>query len=551
MAASSLFCNASVLLQLLLLTLPLFRPPPLITSAAAASTPDQKAAVDNLCSSTPYPDACLQSLKLSLGININVNITGSSPYLLPSLQSAITEGAKLLALLATAGAPGVVETQRSTLQDCLELQHITLSCLRRSVPLVQSGRRLRSDVRTYLSAALTNRATCLEGLSVASGPLKGALVGAVAGAYEFVANCLSILSKNAPPPPAGRGRRLLGSASGGFPSWLSRRDRRLLQSDNGYDPSSVLTVAADGTGNFTNVGDAVAFAPSNSGDRTIIVVRAGVYVENVVIPSDKTNVVFLGDGRDVTIIRGSRSVGDGWTTFRSATLAVSAEGFLARDITFENAAGAAKGQAVALRVNADLVAFYRCAMSGYQDTLYAHTFRQFYRECDVSGTVDFIFGNAAVSFQGCNIFPRRPLSGQYNAITAQGRDDPNMNTGTSIQNCTVVASAELLAAAGAASIKTYLGRPWKPYSRTVFMKTYMGELVDAAGWTEWDGTTGLDTLYYGEYANVGPGSATDGRVTWPGYRVMSYDEAVDFTVDQLIDGYGWLESTSFPYDDDV
>lgn len=89
---------------------------------------------------------------------------------------------------------------------------------------------------------------------------------------------------------------------------------------NGYDPSSVLTVAQDGSGNFTTIGAAVAAVPNNSGDRTIIIVRAGVYDENVEIPSYKTNVVFLGDGSDATVIRGSRSVGGGWTTFRSATL---------------------------------------------------------------------------------------------------------------------------------------------------------------------------------------------------------------------------------------
>ena len=82
---------------------------------------------------------------------------------------------------------------------------------------------------------------------------------------------------------------------------------------------------------------------------------------------------------------------------------------------------------MAARNGADLSTFYHCSFEGYQDTLYTHSLRQFYRECDIYGTVDFIFGNAAVVFQDCNIYPRLPLQGQFNAIsiTAQGGTDPN------------------------------------------------------------------------------------------------------------------------------
>ncbi|MQM00334.1 hypothetical protein Taro_033064 [Colocasia esculenta] len=542
-------------LSLLLLLPPsaISTPTPNPASINSSSLPDARlATIRSLCKSTPHPDACFDSLKLTININIIPNILG---FVFQVLQSAINEAAKLSPLFA---APtGIIEKLRGSLQDCRELHEATLISLRKSSSLVQSGRNL-SDVRTHLSAALTNRATCLEGLASATGPLKRVLLSSVAAAYKHVTNSLAMLPKE---PRRGhpkegrqqrRRRRLLGTAAdGGFPAWLSHRDRRLLQSsdddDNGYDTLSILTVAADGTGNFTTVSGAIAFAPNNSADRTIIIVRAGVYEENVEVPSYKPNLVLLGDGSDVTIIRGIRSNSDGWTTFRSATVAVSAEGFLARDIAFDNAAGVTKGQAVALRVNADLVAFYRCAMTGYQDTLYVHTFRQFYRECDIFGTIDFIFGNAAVVFQGCKIYARVPIPGQANAITAQGRDDPNENTGISIQNCSIMASGELTRSGQA--IKTYLGRPWKLYSRTVYMQSFIDGLVDPAGWAEWVGDEGLKTLYYGEYDNTGPGSGTDDRVTWPGYHVMTYDDAIGFTVTELIAGDQWLQSTSFPFDD--
>jgi pectinesterase len=109
--------------------------------------------------------------------------------------------------------------------------------------------------------------------------------------------------------------------------------------------------------------------------------------------------------------------------------AVAGDRFIAVDVTFRNTAGPEKHQAVALRNNADLSTFYRCSFEGYQDTLYVHSLRQFYRECEIHGTVDFIFGNAAAVFQSCNLFARKPMANQKNAFTAQGRSDPNQNTG--------------------------------------------------------------------------------------------------------------------------
>lgn len=174
-----------------------------------------------------------------------------------------------------------------------------------------------ADARAYLSAALTNKNTCLEGLDSASGPLKPVLVNSIIDTYKHVSNSLSILSSHEGARRGRTNRRLMG-----VPTWMSRKDRRIFESAYGdeYDQSQVLTVAADGTGNFTTITDAINFAPNNSYDhRTIIYVKQGVYDENVEIPTYKPNVVLLGDGSDVTLITGNRSV-DGWTTFSSATL---------------------------------------------------------------------------------------------------------------------------------------------------------------------------------------------------------------------------------------
>jgi len=224
---------------------------------------------------------------------------------------------------------------------------------------------------------------------------------------------------------------------------------------------------------------------------------------------------------------------------------VVAQGFVAVNITFCNTAGAAKHQAVALRSGADMSIFYSCSFEGYQDTLYTHSLRQFYRECDIYGTVDFIFGNGAVVLQNCNIYPRLPLSGQFNPITAQGRTDPNQNTGISIQNATIKPADDLAPKVG--TVQTYLGRPWKEYSRTVYMQSFMDSFINPSGWREWNGDFALSTLYYAEYDNRGPGSSTANRVTWPGYHVIGATDAANFTVSNFVSGDDWIPQTGVPY----
>ncbi|TQD72728.1 hypothetical protein C1H46_041734 [Malus baccata] len=257
--------------------------------------------------------------------------------------------------------------------------------------------------------------------------------------------------------------------------------------------------------------------------------------------------MLVGAGIRYTVITSSRSVSGGYTTYNSATAGINGPGFIARGITFRNTAGQLKGQAVALMSASDLSVFYRCAFQGYQDTLMVHSQRQFYRECYIFGTIDFIFGNAAAVFQNCIIYVRKPLWGQVNVITAQGRNDPFQNTAISIHNSQVLAAADLKPVAS--SYKTYLGRPWMQYSRVVFMKCYLDSLINPAGWLQWQRSNfALSTLYYGEYKNFGPASSTRYRVKWPGFHaITSPNVASMFTAGNLIAGRSWLPATGVPF----
>lgn len=221
-------------------------------------------------------------------------------------------------------------------------------------------------------------------------------------------------------------------------------------------------------------------------------------------------------------------------------------GFICKSMGFRNTAGAKKHQAVALRVQSDMSAFFNCRMDAHQDTLYVQTHRQFYRNCVISGTVDFIFGMSAVVIQNCLIIVRKPMDNQKNMVTASGRSYKYEDTGIVIHNCRVVPDRFLAPVRN--KIKSYLGRPWKQYARTVFMESRIGDLIQPEGWLEWDGDFALKTLYYAEYKNTGIGANTSKRVKWPGYHVIkNRAEALKFTVGSFIQGNSWIKYSGIPF----
>ncbi|KAK3220985.1 hypothetical protein Dsin_014955 [Dipteronia sinensis] len=419
--------------------------------------------------------------------------------------------------------------RKAAWSDCLKLYANTVLQLNRTLQGIGGSNPNRSctdfDAQTWLSTALTNIKTCHLGcqeLNVSADKFITQIRSN--NLSQLISNSLAVngvlmkKDQNVTYTSYGTDQE---EEEGGFPSWLSRHNRRLLQSSSF---KANLVVAKDGSGAL------------QYGAR-----------ENIEVALNNDNIMMVGDGIRNTIITSGRSVGGGFTTYSSATAGIDGFHFLARDITFSNTAGPLKGQAVALRSTSDLSVFYRCAFQGYQDTLLVHSQRQFYRKCKIYGTIDFIFGNAAVVFQSCIILVRRPLKGQANIITAQGRNDPYQNTAISIQNSRIVAAPDLKPVVRA--VNTYLGRPWQQYSRTVVIKTYIDSLVSPLGWSPWLETSfALDTLYYGEYKNYGPGSSTRRRVKWRGFHAInSPTVASRFTVGSLIAGQVWLPATGVPF----
>ncbi|XP_022715369.1 pectinesterase 3 [Durio zibethinus] len=512
------------------------------------------ASLKAVCSVTQYPTSCFSSISSIASSNT------TDPELLfkLSLRVAIDELSRLSQYPNKLKAETNDTQVRSALEVCGSMFEDALDRLNDSATSLEvgEGEKLLSDskiddLKTWLSTTITDQETCLDALEELNATkqfnatLLEEVKAAMQNASEYASNSLAIVAKilglltdfNIPIH-----RRLLGFQKAGseFPAWVSPTERRLLQDSK---PTPNVIVAKDNSGDVFTINDAVKLVGKKNESRFVIYVKEGEYVENVILDKNKWNVMIYGDGKTKTIISGSLNFIDGTPTFATATFAVAGKGFIAKDIGFVNSAGAAKHQAVAMRSGSDRSVFYRCAFDAYQDTLYAHSNRQFYRECDILGTIDFIFGNAVVVFQNCNIQPRQPLPNQFNTITAQGKKDPNQNTGISIQKCSLTAFGNLTAT-------TFLGRPWKEFSTTVIMQSNIGVFLDPAGWKEW--VANVDppsTIFYAEYQNSGPGSSVDKRVKWAGYRpTLSDVDAVKFTVGTFIQGQDWLPDATVSYE---
>ncbi|GLT37981.1 hypothetical protein SLA2020_122600 [Shorea laevis] len=490
------------------------------------------------CEEVENWDSCLMNIRAEVQ---KLGPPTPESVLTAALRASLNEARLAVQTITKFTSFSVTYREQIAIEDCKELLDFSISELAWSLSemgKIRAGDRNphnQGNLEAWLSAALSNQDTCLEGFEGTDRHLESFIKGSLNQVSQLINNVLAMYTQlHSLPfkPPVNS----TGYTSSVFPEWITEGDKELLHaSPVGMHADAV--VALDGTGHYQTITDAINDAPSYSSRRYVIHVKKGVYTENVDMKRKKTNIMLVGDGMGETIVTGKRNFMQGWTTFRTATVAVSGQGFIARDMTFRNTAGPKNHQAVALRVDSDQSAFYRCSIEGYQDTLYAHSLRQFYRECNIYGTIDFIFGNGAAVLQNCKMFSRVPLPLQKVTITAQGRKSPHQSTGFSIQDSSVPATQP-----------TFLGRPWKQYSRTVFMNTYMSSMVQPRGWLEWSGDFALNTLWYGEYKNYGPGASLAGRVNWPGYHIIKDAAAAKFfSVEQFIDGLSWLPATGVKF----
>ena len=308
-----------------------------------------------------------------------------------------------------------------------------------------------------------------------------------------------------------------------------------------------IVVSKDGHGDYMTIQEAVNACPDYShSEITRILVRRGIYEEQVSIPHSKFRLYIKGEDASSTVItfgKYAKALWDGRDfpvgTSGSASVYIHSSYVTFEDITFENSAGEGKdiAQAVAVFTDGDFLYFKRCRFLGNQDTLYTYgrygkdggVKRNYFKDCYIEGTTDFIFGPSIAYFENCHIHSKK------NSYVTAASTFKGQKYGYVFKGCTLTAAPEVT--------KCYLGRPWGAYAKTVFIDCVLGSHILPEGWHDWEKEGKPDTKknsYYAEYGNTGPG-AQGKRVKWA--HRLSARQAEGYSFEKVMyqkqDGIVW------------
>lgn len=298
----------------------------------------------------------------------------------------------------------------------------------------------------------------------------------------------------------------------------------------GFSKNYDYIVARDGSGDFSKIQDVIDAIPHLRKGRTTVFIKNGIYKEKIIIPTTKVNISFIGEDVNETIITyddyasKENKFGETLGTSGSSSIYIYGSGFEAENITFSNTSGEI-GQAVAVRVDGDQVVFRNCKFLGYQDTLYPHgeVSRQYYKNCYIEGTVDFIFGWSTAVFDSCHI---HCIRGGGGFITAASTLEET-KYGFVFRNCKLTGVGT--------EANYYLGRPWRPHAKTVFLNCNLGSHIRPEGWHNWNKPDAEKSSFYAEYGNTGPGSDISKRVKWMHH--LDKKQADLYTLENIFDGW--------------
>jgi len=289
-----------------------------------------------------------------------------------------------------------------------------------------------------------------------------------------------------------------------------------------------FVVAADGSGNFKTVQEAIHAVPDFRNKTTIIFIKKGIYKEKLILAASKKNVKFIGESLNETILtyddyaQKKNAFGEEKGTSGSSSFYIYGEGFSAENITFENSSGPV-GQAVAVWAGGDKLIFTNCRFLGFQDTLYTYggNNRQYYKNCYIEGTVDFIFGASTAWFESCTIFCKKA-----GYITAASTADTT-KFGYVFNKCKIKGDAP--------ANSFYLGRPWRAYAKVAYLNCELPDFIRPEGWNNWGKESNEKTAYYAEYKNTGKGAVPKNRVNWS--HQLTDEEYRDYILENVFRGW--------------
>lgn len=297
-----------------------------------------------------------------------------------------------------------------------------------------------------------------------------------------------------------------------------------------YSLAADAVVAADGSGNYKTVLEAINAAPqlTSPGKTWVISIKPGTYKELIYVQREKRFIRLVGEDAQKTIITYNLFAnmpgpdGQPIGTFRTPSVFIDADDFSCENLTFENTAGNV-GQALAIRVDGDRVSFKNCRFLGWQDTVLVNRGRHYFENCYIEGATDFIFGAATVFFEKCRIHCR---NNSYITAASTPKEQPY---GFVFSDCTIT---------GEPNLRVYLGRPWRDFGSVTFLNTQMAEIIRPEGWHNWSQPAREKTARYSEFNSTGPGGDVKSRVAWS--KQLPEAEARAITAEKVLAGLdGW------------
>ncbi|MGB4658082.1 MAG: pectinesterase family protein [Mobilitalea sp.] len=315
-----------------------------------------------------------------------------------------------------------------------------------------------------------------------------------------------------------------------------------------------LKVSQDSNLDFTSIASALTAAMQYEGSRVTIQIGNGIYKERLII--SQNNLILCGESANETIITfGDYALsimenGEKRGTFRTPTVFIDANDFTAHNITFQNSAGSGPktGQALAVYVDGERILLENCRLLGGQDTLFTaplppvehekYGFRgpkefaprlcgqHYYKNCFISGDVDFIFGGATAYFEGCEIFSRN-IQKEVNGYITAASTPEGQSFGYVFNQCQFTSDCP--------QESVYLGRPWRDFAKVVILNSVLGAHIKAEGWHDWGKKEAQDTVYFAEYNNTGKGALTDRRVPWS--KLLTSEEAEKYTKENVLSSF--------------
>jgi pectate lyase/pectin methylesterase-like acyl-CoA thioesterase len=312
--------------------------------------------------------------------------------------------------------------------------------------------------------------------------------------------------------------------------------------------TTVLRVAADGSGDFRTVQAAVDAVPSGNDGRITLSIAPGTYREKVRVPTGKGHLTLQGTGgeRDDTVIVFDTPAAHGGSS-GSATVLIAASDVTARNLTFVNdfdeAAHELNGeQALAMKTTGDRIVFEDTAFKGNQDTLMTDSpnlttvSRVYLRDAYIEGDVDFIYGRATT------VIERSTIKALSRGSTTNNGYITAASTWKGNPYGFLITRSEVLSDAPDQTF--HLGRPWRPggepdaIAQVLIRETRLPAAIKSAPWTDMSGFPWQEARFT-EYRNTGPGAA----VTAERPQMTDADAAGHEVADYLAGPDGWAPHT--------